>query len=330
MHPAAAFFGLTLRSRVPASSGTICLTRYFLVVCLLGCACATESAAQSALANGKIAFTSDRDGNQEIYSMNDDGSDPRRLTNNPGVDCFPAFSADGTKIAFVRQNISGAFAIAVMNADGTEAADITLIDFKPSPFPWHHSWALSWSPDGRKIAFEEGGDIFTVNLDGTMRRNLTEHPALDFEPSWSADGARILFVSSRVYWLTLHGMNADGSDVRELPSGGEFWDMSPDFARTGDKIAFVVHSEMSLPVIYSANIDGTERRLFDGSGYGSSHRNKPRWSPDGKKLVFHIWDYFGGDTQIHVKNAAGEVVQLTRATGRNFQPSWQAVPAGVP
>src|SRR5437588_4855484 len=65
-------------------------------------------------ANGKIAFTSDRDGNREIYVMNADGTNQFRLTNNSVVDDHPNWSPDGTKIAFVSQRPSGGFAIFTM------------------------------------------------------------------------------------------------------------------------------------------------------------------------------------------------------------------------
>lgn len=58
----------------------------------------------------------------------------------------------------------------------------------------------------------------------------------------------------------MHTMNTKGSDVRALPSAGEFWDMSPEWSPTGNKIAFVVHSEISLPTLYTANADGTNRQ----------------------------------------------------------------------
>ncbi len=67
-------------------------------------------------ANGKIAFTSDRDGNQEIYVMNNDGTGQVRLTSNTDIDSFPAFSPDGRKIAFISQNASSAFAIKLLPA----------------------------------------------------------------------------------------------------------------------------------------------------------------------------------------------------------------------
>lgn len=89
--------------------------------------------------NGKIAFTSDRDGNSEIYVMNSDGSGQVRLTNNPGVDDFPSWSPDGNRIAFVSQDISGEFFIKVMNSDGSDQTDVTNIAFDPSPYPWHES-----------------------------------------------------------------------------------------------------------------------------------------------------------------------------------------------
>jgi TolB protein len=277
--------------------------------------------------NGRIAFTSDRDGNLEIYAMNSDGTGQVRMTNNPGPDCFPAWSPDGSKLAFVGQGPSGAFAIKLMNADGTNEIQLTPIAFSPSPYPWHEKWALSWSPDGAKIAFQENGEIFVINSDGSNRANLTNHPAFDQEPSWSRDGSRILFTSSRVPWITLHTMKADGTDVQALPSAGEYWDMSPDSSPAGDRIAFLVHSEMILPVLYTANTDGTNRQIFDqcGAGMCSQHRNKPKWSPDATKMVFHMWEYFSGDCQIYWKSVSGGGLTQLTFNGRNFQPSWQPI-----
>ena len=90
--------------------------------------------------NGRVLFVSNRDGNQEIYSANADGSDPRRLTTNLVADTDPAYSPDGTKIAFTRGGD-----IWVMNADGTGQAAVTGIE-GPDSEP-------AWSPDGSQIVY---------------------------------------------------------------------------------------------------------------------------------------------------------------------------------
>ena len=81
-------------------------------------------AAPTLRANGKIAFTSDRDGNSEIYVMNADGSGQTRLTNSPDSEDYPTWSPDGSKIAFVKQN-GGVFSINLMNADGTNQTELS-------------------------------------------------------------------------------------------------------------------------------------------------------------------------------------------------------------
>jgi len=92
--------------------------------------------------NGKIAFTSIRDGNEEIYVMNADGTDQTRLTNNPAGDWNPDWSPDGTRIAFNSNRESGQDEIYVMNPDGSGVTDLTnnpASDGSPT-----------WSPDGTK------------------------------------------------------------------------------------------------------------------------------------------------------------------------------------
>lgn len=295
----------------------------FLLVLLSGLAVST--AAQSVRLSGRIVFASNRDGNSEIYTMKSDGTDQLRLTNNTGVDYHPVWSPDGRRIAYLSQNGSNfTFAIKMMNADGSNQAVITPLFYNFCVWPFQDDWAMSWSPDGRKITFPENGDIYSVNADGTDRVNLTNNPAWDSEPTWSANGSRIIFTSSRAFFRTLYSMNTDGSNVQALPSDGEFWDTAPEYSPAGDRIAFVVNSSSGTVQLYTANADGTNRTPIDGVGSMSQTRNKPKWSYDGTKIAFHMWDPANNDSEIYVRSfGRGPLVQLTNTVGSNFDPSWQ-------
>jgi TolB protein len=296
---------------------------------------ADELVAAAAKTNGKIAFTSDRNGNLDIYLMNEDGTEQQRLTDSPGIDCCPVFSPDGLRIAFVSQEPNGSFALKVMNADGSNCASVTPLAFKPSRYPWFQQNIMSWSPDGGFLAFEDAGDICVVAVDGTGRVNLTNSAAIESEPSWSADGTDIVFVAMGAYWWLLHVMNADGTGVRELSGpdlSSETWDSAPDVSPDGKRVAFVVNSEVMLPGIAVANADGSGRKEFFLPGNGGNHPNNPRWSPDATEIVFQMWDFFSNDAQIYVKNLDGSGFKaLTGPTGgKNFQPTWQSVRATAP
>jgi Tol biopolymer transport system component len=127
----------------------------------------------------RIVFGSERDGNQEIYVMNRDGSDPRNLTRHALMDIEPAWSPDGRHIAFVTIR-DGNWEIYVMNADGSDPRNLTrhpAADGQPG-----------WSPDGRMIAFSSDRrgnyDVFVMATDGTILANLTRHAADDAWPAW--------------------------------------------------------------------------------------------------------------------------------------------------
>jgi hypothetical protein len=127
-------------------------------------------------ANGRIIFTSRRDGNPEIYSMNADGTDQTNLTNNPAADYTPAWSPDGTRIAFYTTRVDPAGDIYTMNGDGsseTRLTNNTGTDASPA-----------WSPDGTKIAFTNSNEIYTLNADGTSQTRLTTNAVLDEAANW--------------------------------------------------------------------------------------------------------------------------------------------------
>ena len=262
-------------------------------------------------AAGRIAFTSYRDGNREIYVMNADGSGVRRLTDNEADDGDPSWSADGRRIAFV-SNRDGNREIYVMNADGLGVRQLTdneADDYDPS-----------WSADGRRIAFVSNrdwdDDIYVMNTDGSGVRRLTDNEESDYDPSWSADGRRIAFTSYRDGNGEIYVMNADGSGVRRL-TDSEASDYDPSWSPDGRRIVFASDREGNLE-IYVMNADGSDvRRLTDNEAWDSY----PSWSTDGWRIAFSSNQ--DGDSDIYVMSVDGsDVRRLTDNEADDWGPSW--------
>ena len=208
----------------------------------------------------KIAFGSDRDGNDEIYIINSDGTGLKRLTNNPAWDYHASWSPDGKKIAF-NSSRDGNHEIYVMNSDGTEQKNLTnnpATDFFPS-----------WSPDGKKIAFSSnrGGnfrgiygnsEIYVMNSDGTEQKRLTNNPAEDYFASWSPDGKKIAFWSDRDGNDEIYVMNSDGTEQKNLTKNPAR-DFNPFWSPDGKKIAFNSNRDGDFREIYVMNSDGSQQ-----------------------------------------------------------------------
>ena len=182
----------------------------------------------------RIAFSSFRDGNWEIYAIDADGQNPQRLTQSPSdVDRNPSWSPDGTRIAYSSQRDTNN-EIYVMNADGSNSVRLTDNPANDSD--------PAWSPDGTRIAFtsnrEASPAIWVMNADGTGATRLTFNNLGDSQPSWSPDGKKIVFTArttSTQYAVFL--VNADGSGRTRFT---EDFDMigDPSWSPDGQQIAF--------------------------------------------------------------------------------------------
>jgi Tol biopolymer transport system component len=288
--------------------------------------------------NGKIAFTSDRDGNREIYVMNADGTDQRRLTNNPGVDDYPAWSPDGKRIAFLSQDQTGGYSIKLMNADGTGSSSLTTTTVDQY-FCINSGFAcgLSWSPDGNRIAFTDGSDIVVINSDGTGRINLTNTPSPIYEinPSWSPDGSEIVFTYSNSFpyiYSSAFVMDSNGANIRPWSgtgNAGNLGDKDPAWAPNGTQAAVILNRypvDSSDLCILNANGGRTRLDFVIERDHAS-----PTWSPDGEFLAFEStidpYKQYTNHEIVVIKADGSGVRQLTNTPGYDGHPSWQPIAA---
>lgn len=164
----------------------------------------------------RIVFTSDRDGDLEVYTMDPDGSNVTRLTDSPGYDGGAFFTADGSQIVFRARHPEseeeladyrslleadlirpGVLDIYIMNADGTDKRRLTdngAANFAPFPHPNGRQIIFSSNmhdPQGRDF------DLYLINLDGTGLKRVTQSPEFDGFPMFSPDGSLLVFASNR-------------------------------------------------------------------------------------------------------------------------------------
>ncbi len=292
------------------------ILNYVLTILALILFGATDFAQTSPPANGIIAFTSVRNGNKEIYTINADGSGLRRLTFDATADDYPAFSPDGTKIAYLSQASGQNFIKTINAASGTEQRIITQITFDLTTNNFcGEDFALSWSPDGTKIAFQEFGDIFTINADGSNRQNVTNSPARDSQPAWSPTGV-IAYASTLSF-----GDGRNGLDIKTT-NGGIFAQFgyftcssSPVWSPDSATLAYIHGFDLNrYGLIVTERLNPPfQQDFFRNTCCGS----KLTQSPDGN---FFALDSF---------NNEGVVIQIFDRSGENRRvlinganPSW--------
>jgi len=267
---------------------------------------------------GKIAFASFRDGNQEIYVMNANGTgDPINLTNRPDADDGdPTWSPDGTQIAF-SSNRSGNWTTYIMNADGSD--QVCLLEGV------YDSWGPAWSPDGKKIAVackinpSDDFEIYTVDIQSRALTQVTYNISKDSHPAWSPDSHKIVFTSDRHYNQEIYVadlLTGIKTRLTENLSNDDYPEWSPD----GSTIAFVSERDGN-PEIYSMDITS---KAITRLTYDDSTDKHAQWSPDGQKIVF-ISNRTGGDMDVYVMKADGtNITCLVDWEGEETHPTWSS------
>jgi Tol biopolymer transport system component len=220
-------------------------------------------------------FVSDRDGDDEVFVMNADGSSLTQVTNNSAGESPSGWSPDGQKILFSSDR-DGNVEVYVMNADGTGQTRLTNNAASDSE--------AVYEPAGTRIAFTTDRDgnteIYAMDADGSNPTNLTNHAAADGSPDWAPDGSTIVFNSHRdnAALTELYTMMSDGTGTTRLTFTSTANEQFPAYSPDGQKIAYarVVPGDGNENDIFVMNADGTGQASVTTGGLNDIG---PDWQP---------------------------------------------------
>ena len=198
--------------------------------------------------NRLLAFTSNKDGNLDIYTMRADGSELTNITNNHAQDVSPVWSPDGKRIAF-ESDRDGYRQIYIMNIDGSNMIQLTKTEADQwIGEPYNLSLNL-WSPDGKRLIFLEmglGGEtgmLYTIDANGENKKPLVKEVGKYSSPSWSPDGKHIAFLVLENSVTRIYSTDADGNNLtnitKMLPSDETLYPVNYSWSGDGKSISFI-------------------------------------------------------------------------------------------
>jgi Tol biopolymer transport system component len=245
----------------------------------------TQVAVQNTPASSErrqFAYAASASGNLNIYMGDLIGSERIQLTSGIANETGPAFSPDGTQIAYYAyEGNNGAADIWLMSAEGSNTRRITNTASADER-------VVAWSPDGTKLAYHSNADgdfdIYVFDVNTGQTRNLTNSAFDDLGPSWSPDGTRIAFHSDEDRnFNEIFAINIDGSGRDQL-TDGQWQAAFPAWSPDGSRVAFHAITADDYN-IYTINADGEG---FQSIFQVANNQRHPDWSRDGQALIYMV------------------------------------------
>lgn len=257
----------------------------------------------------EVTYISDRSGAREIWLMDYDGSNQRRITSLGSITLNPDWSPDAERIVYT-SFVRGTSDIYISSRRGGGRVRLdTGVGLNVSP---------AFSPDGSRIAFvgsvQGNPDIYVMSASGGNVRRLTTTSSVESTPAWSPTGRQIAFTSSRNGSPQIFVMDAEGTNVRRVSFEGE-WNDDAVFSPRGDMLAYTsrVGGRFQIRILDLAT--GQSRIIA-----GERSNEQPSWSADGRHLMF--MSNRTGRWQVYRVSADGRGLTQLTFEGNNSSPAW--------
>jgi TolB protein len=258
----------------------------------------------------KIVFVCNKTGSKEIYRCDYDGQGVEQLTHSKSISLTPALSPDGKYLAYT-DFTSGRPALYIRNLSDGKTSTVAKSGICIDP-----AWKSN-SEVATTLSYEGDQELYLIKLDGSVERRLTKAPGIDVSPTFSPDGSKMAFVSSRNGMPQIFIENLQTGETKRLTFSGRY-NTQPSWSPAGDKIAYTTWERRGEIDIFVINSDGSNLQQITRN---SGENEAPSWSPDGEMIVFSSSRQ--GGKKLYVMNASGENQRrLFQLEGDQMQPFW--------
>ena len=257
----------------------------------------------------RIAYINKTNGRYALRVADADGENPLTMVSSKEPIISPAWSPDGSKIAYVSFEKKKPI-IFVQSLSGQRTM---LANFKGN------NSAPAWAPDGNKLAivltYGANSQIYTINADGSNLKQLTKSSAIDTEPTWSTDAKWIYFSSDRGGKPQIYKVSSNGGEPQRVTFEGAY-NVSPRFSPDGKSLAMIRNDGGKFRVALQDLTSGQVQILSEGS-----QDESPSFAPNGRVLLYAT--RVGGHGALAAVSADGRVKQRLNESGGDIrEPAW--------
>jgi len=271
------------------------------------------------IARTRILFSRGDAHRREIYLVDYDGENIRRITRNGSINLAPRWSPDGQTVCYTSYH-RGQQRLLLLDGKTGRSRKIAQYDGL--------NVGANWSPDGEELVTtlskDGNAEIYLLGLDGRIHQRLTHAPSIECSADFDPTGHQVVFTSDRTGVPQLYVMDREGANRRRLTYEGRY-NESAAWSPKGDRIAYVSRVDGRFQV-FTIEPDGSNLQQITFARDGNNE--DPSWAPDGRHLV--VSSDRAGTEDLWVLDVESRVARrLTRSGLIDTNPDWSGVHQGA-